>query len=310
VLLRRFQTAWSAIVFVALCACAALPLQAQQLQDVPRLGAHVMDPTGTLDVMQKDALEDKLAIFEQTQGSQLVVLMVPTTQPEDIASYANRVANEWKIGRKDVGDGVLLLVAKDDRKVRIEVAKALEGAIPDLAARQIIEQSITPAFRRGDYAAGLDAATGQIIARIKGESLPLPPEPTVGGWLNSFDWMDLGVLLFFALPVAASVLRGMLGRKLGSLVTGGAIGGVALLLTGSMVVAGIAAFAALLYGLFAGSSLPAGNRVRGGGRGGFWGSGGGGGWSSGSSSWGSSGGGGFSSGGGGDFGGGGASGDW
>jgi uncharacterized protein len=129
-----------------------------------------------------------------------VVLMVPTTAPEDIASYANRVGNTWKIGRKDVGDGVLLVVAKDDRKLRIEVAKALEGAIPDLAAKQIIDEALTPHFKAGDYAGGLDAAVDQLAARIKGEPLPSvtpadgagsDPKATAfsgGTWPSSCSW--------------------------------------------------------------------------------------------------------------------------
>jgi uncharacterized protein len=115
---------------------------------VPALTARVIDQTGTLDAIQRKGLDDKLAAFEQKKGSQIVVLMVPTTQPEDIASYANRVGNAWKIGRKDVGDGILVIVAKDDRKMRIEVAKTLEGAVPDLAAKQIIDEAMKPRFRR------------------------------------------------------------------------------------------------------------------------------------------------------------------
>jgi uncharacterized protein len=130
-------------------------------------------------------LKAKLAALEAAKGSQVVVLMLPTTAPEDIASYANRVGNTWKIGRKGVGDGVLLIVAKDDRKVRIEVAKTLEGAIPDLAAKQIIDQALTPRFKVGDYAGGLDAAVEQLAARIKGEPLP-PVNPVSSGqwWLQ------------------------------------------------------------------------------------------------------------------------------
>ncbi|MCB2024080.1 MAG: TPM domain-containing protein, partial [Ottowia sp.] len=112
------------------------PAGAQPLQPVPELTARVIDTTGTLDAAQKAAIEAKLAALEQEKGSQLVVLMVNTTAPEDIAAYANRLGDAWKIGRRDVGDGVLIVVAKDDRRIRIAPAKALEGAIPDLAARQ------------------------------------------------------------------------------------------------------------------------------------------------------------------------------
>ncbi len=161
--------------YVALClalACGAL--HAQDLLPVPPLTAHVIDQTGTFSGAQRQALDDKLATFEATSGAQVVVLMVPTTQPEDIFGYANRVANVWKIGRKDIGDGLLMVVAKNDRRLRIEVAKTLEGAIPDLAARQIIDEAITPRFKQGDFSGGVDAGVDRIMARIKGEALPAP----------------------------------------------------------------------------------------------------------------------------------------
>ncbi|MES2088553.1 MAG: TPM domain-containing protein, partial [Pseudomonadota bacterium] len=144
------------------------------VQAVPALTGRVIDQTATLTEAQRQALEAKLAAVETQLGSQLVVLMVPTTLPEDIASYGQRVADSWKIGRHDVGDGLLVIVAKNDRRVRIEVAKTLEGAIPDLAAKQIIDRAITPAFRAGDYAGGLNQAADQLAARVKGENLPLP----------------------------------------------------------------------------------------------------------------------------------------
>jgi len=280
-------------------------LLAQGVLPVPPLTAQVVDQTGTLDAIQLKGLQDKLIAFEQKKGTQIAILMVPTTQPEDIASYANRVGNAWKIGRKDVGDGVLLVVAKDDRKVRIEVAKTLEGAIPDLAARQIIDEAITPSFRKQDFAAGLHAAVDQLSARITGEALPAPKAPAQRGAGRGFDWMDLGILLFIAVPVVGGVLRGILGRKLGALVTGGGVGAVALLITSSLVVAAIAAFVALLFSMLSGGG-GFGSRRGGWGGGPFIGSGGGGG-----GSWGGGGDGGWGgSGGGGDFGGGGASGDW
>ena len=278
---------------------------AQDLQPVPTLAARVLDATGTLSSTEKSELETKLSDFETSKGSQVVVLMVPTTQPEDIVSYAIRVANAWKIGRREVGDGVLIVVAKGDRKVRIEVAKSLEGAIPDLAAKRIIDDAITPNFKTGAYAAGLNAAVDQVIARIKGEALPAPSaKSTARGLLDGFDWYDLAIFLFFAVPIGGSVLSRVVGRKLGALVVGGGVGAVALLITSSMLIAAIAAFLALVFTLFSNfSRLGSGM-----GTGGF----GSGGWSQGSggSSSSSSSGGGFSSGGGGDFGGGGASGDW
>ena len=284
-------------------------LQAQDVLPIPALTARVMDSTGTLDAAQKQALEAKLAAFEQARGAQVVVLLVPTTAPEDIAAYAQRVGDSWKIGRKDIGDGLLLVVAKNDRKVRIETTKTLEGAIPDLAARQIIDRAITPRFREGDYAGGLNAATDQIIARITGENLPTPDQP--GGSRpadKGFNWTDMAVFLFFAVPIGGRLLAGVLGRKLGSVATGGAVGALAWLFTSSLWIGGIAALAGMLFALV--SSLGTLGAMSGMGRGrGSSGWGGGGGFGGGGG-WGGGGGGGFSSGGGGNFGGGGASGSW
>lgn len=277
--------------------------QAQELQTIPALAARVIDSTGTLDAVQKQALEAKLEAFEKARGTQLVVLMVPTTQPEDIFDYTQRVGDLWKIGRKDVGDGLLLVVAKNDRKVRIATAKALEGAVPDLAARQIIDRAITPRFRENDFAGGLNAAADQLIARISGESLPLPEaEGSARSSGPGFQWTDLAVFLFFAVPIGGRVLSGMLGRKVGAVATGGAVGVVAWIFTASLVIGGLAALAGMVFALITGLAST--------GRSGSSGWGGGGGWGGGSSggSWG--GGGGFSSGGGGNFGGGGASGGW
>jgi len=136
------------------------------VRPVPALSGRVIDQTQTLSAPQADALQAKLARFEQERGTQLVILLVPSTQPEDIASYAQRVGDTWKIGRRDVGDGLLLVVAKNDRTLRIEVAKTLEGAVPDLAASQIIERAIKPAFKAGDFAGGLNQGVDQLIARV------------------------------------------------------------------------------------------------------------------------------------------------
>ncbi len=141
-----------ALIAIFIVATGTLSAVAQPLRAIPALSARVIDETNTLSGEQRQALETKLAAIEQQQGSQVVVLMVPTTSPEDIAAFANRVGNAWKIGRKDVGDGVLVLVAKDDRRMRIEVAKALEGAIPDIAAARIIDTAMKPRFRDGDFA--------------------------------------------------------------------------------------------------------------------------------------------------------------
>jgi uncharacterized protein len=293
------------VLWAALLAFAPAAL-AQGVLPVPPLTAHVIDQTGTLDAIQQKGLEDKLLAFERTKGTQIAVLMVPTTQPEDISSYANRVANVWKIGRKEIGDGVLVVVAKDDRKVRIEVAKTLEGAIPDLAAKQIIDDAITPNFRKGDFASGLHTAIDQLSARITGEALPAPKAPQQRSGGQGFDWMDMAIFLFIGVPIVGGLLRGVLGRKLGALVTGGGVGAVALFLTSSLLIAGIAGLLALLFAFLSGGLGGMASRRSGGWVGGPWIGGGGGG-----GSWGGSGGGGWGgSGGGGDFGGGGASGDW
>jgi uncharacterized protein len=293
------------LLALLLLALLSPALHAQDLLPVPALGARVVDQSGTLNDAQRSALEAKLAAFEASAGPQIVVLMVPTTQPEDIASYAYRVADAWKIGRREVGDGVLIVVAKNDRKIRIEVAKALEGAVPDLAARQIIQNTISPAFKTGDYAGGLSAGVDKLMARIKGEGLPEPQARQQPGGSGGFPLEQLGLFLFVAVPVIGAVLGRIFGRKLGSVLTGGAAGTIGWIATSS-VLAGVAAgvIALLLVGIVGvGSAARGMGRGRGGGPI-IWGGGGGGG------GFGGGGGGGFSSGGGGDFGGGGASGDW
>lgn len=294
-----------------LCGLLAWPLAglAQSLQPIPPLSARVIDQTATLTDSQRRALEDKLAAFERERGSQVVVLLVRTTAPEDIADYTQRLGDAWKIGRQAVGDGVLLVVAKDDRTLRIATAKAVEGAIPDLIAHRIIDGAITPRFKQGDFYAGLDAGVDQILARLKGEELPLPAAQAAAG--QGVNWEELLIFIGFAAPVISRVLRGILGRTLGSLAATGIVGGIAWSFTGSIFIALAAALVAGLMGLLM-ARLPRGGGGGGGGSGsgGGWGGGSGGGFSSGSSSRDSDGGGGFSSGGGGNFGGGGSSGRW
>ncbi|MFT4195736.1 TPM domain-containing protein [Ottowia sp.] len=304
--------ALAAIIIIAL---SAFGVHAQGVQPVPALTARVIDATGTLDAAQTAALEAKLAALEQDKGAQVVVLMVPTTAPEDIAAYANRVGNAWKIGRRDVGDGLILLVALKDRRVRIEVAKTLEGAVPDIAAGRIISEAITPRFRQGDFAGGLQAGVDRIDALVRGETLPpVAAGPARGGGQQGvlgFSLFELAILFFVAVPIINGVARGIFGRKLGALATGAGVGALAFVITASVLLAVAAGFIALVYALISGvaAALPT-SRSRGGGwggpmfpppSGGGWGGGGG---------FGGGGGGGFSSGGGGDFGGGGASGSW
>lgn len=302
-----------AAFMLALLLATAAAVQAQPaLVPVPALTGRVIDQTGTLSAAQAAALDAKLAGFEAQQGPQIVVVIVPTTQPEDITDFTQRLGDAWKIGRRDVGDGLLLVVARNDRKVRIAPAKALEGAVPDLAARQIIERQIAPAFRADDYAGGLDAAVDALIARIRGENLPAPESAPAGrsGAEQGPQWEELMMFFFVGVPVVGAVLTGVLGRKLGSVVTAGAAGGLGWLLSASLLIGGAVALVSLvLVGLLGvGSGGRRSRNLRRGGRvgippiilgGGGFGGGGGGGF-----------GGGFSSGGGGDFGGGGASGDW
>ena len=309
---RPLALVWQALIAIVWMVFS--PAQAQGVLPVPALTARVIDQTGTLGASATQALEAKLAAFEQRKGTQIVVLMVPSTAPEDIAAYANRVANAWKIGRREVGDGVLLIVAKDDRRMRIEVAKTLEGAVPDIAAARIIDQQMKPAFRAGDFAGGIGAALDHLIARIDGEPLPeVQAGGDGGGAQPGFDLEDLAIFLFFAVFIGGPLLRGLFGNKLGVLATGGLTGLAAWSITASVLIGIAAGVVALAFALFSGLRLPASatphrqGKSKGGGGG--WG-GGGGGWSSGSSSSSSDWGGGFSSGGGGDFGGGGASGDW
>lgn len=285
---------------------------AQDLQPVPALTGRVIDQTGTLQPDQRQALVAQLETLEREVGSQVVVLLVRSTQPEDITAYAQRVGDTWKIGRRTVGDGLLIVVATQDRKVRIEVAKTLEGAIPDLMAKRVINEQITPAFRQGDYAGGLSSAVRVLGGLIKGEGLPAPSASDTGRGSGEdgpdpMMWILLTVVM---LPMFAKAVVGVFGRKLGPLLTGAGAGGVTWLMTASLAVAGLAAGVGLVVALavaalsFLAPSVTRGRSLP---MPGGWGGGGGGGWGRGG---GSSGGGGFSSGGGGDFGGGGASGGW
>jgi uncharacterized protein len=288
--------AWLLTLALLWAALAGVPAWAQDVLPVPALSGRVIDQTATLSEPQRAALDAKLAAFEAQAGPQIVLLLVPTTAPEDIASYAQRVADSWKIGRKQVGDGLLLLVAKNDRTARIEVAKALEGAVPDLAARQIIDRAIVPAFRANDYAGGLDGAVDLLIGRIRGEGLPVPEargsrKPGAG----ALPLEQLGLVVFAGVVLLGGLLRAVLGRKAGSALAAVAAGGAAWWLGTGLLIAIGAAFAAVLVVGVVGVGNVLQLLLMMSGRGGHGGG---------------SGGGGFSSGGGGDFGGGGASGKW
>jgi uncharacterized protein len=271
---------------------------------VPPLTGRVVDQTGTLSAADIAGLTQTLKAFELRKGSQIAVLIVPTTEPETIEQYSIRVAEAWKIGRKKIDDGALLVVAKDDRKLRIEVGYGLEGALTDVTARRIINEIITPKFHSGDFAGGISAGVNRIIGVIDGEPLPAPePQQSFGGGQDRFDLM-FNPLILFGIFVGGAFLRTILGRLIGSLAIGGVVGVLAWLFIGSLIFSALAAVVAFVFAMFA-ESMASSN-----GRSGNWSGGSGGsswGGSSGSSS--SSDSGGFS-GGGGSFGGGGASGSW
>ena len=276
------------------CLVAATAFAADgDLRPIPPLTAHVTDLTGTLDVTQKQSLEDQLAALEKSKGSQLAVLIVPTTQPEDIEQYSIRVVDAWKLGRKNVDDGVLLIVAKDDHKMRIEVGRGLEGAIPDAAAARIIREYITPRFRAGDFNAGIQDGVGALTKLINDEPLPPPwTDPNAG---HKSSGSPIGAVAFIL--IWAAFFFSWLPRPVRAPLVGVIGAGAAWMISGALVYALGFGVAGLLLGALIGS-IGGGGFASGGGWGGF---GGGGGFSSG--------GGGFSGGGGG-FSGGGASGSW
>ncbi|MEJ7746273.1 MAG: TPM domain-containing protein [Luteimonas sp.] len=279
-----------------------------QQAEIPPLTSPVIDTTGTLTAPQKQQLEQQAQALQQRKGSQLQVLMVPSTQPETIEQYTVRAFEQWKLGRKGVDDGVLLVVAKDDRRVRIEPGYGLEGAIPDITAGRIIREYLVPKFRADDYGGGILDATAALVKLIDGEALPAPmADNRVTDSGGGGDW----IFALFAAFLVANVVRAMFSRApspLRGLFTGGAAGGVAWLISSLMGLGIAAGIFGLLYGLISISSGRfARDRDWGGFGGGPWtGGGGGGGWGGG----GGFGGGGGWSGGGGMSGGGGASGSW
>ena len=276
---------------------------------VPPLKARVTDLTNTLAPSQRDTLEHELQVFESRKGSQIAVLIVPTTQPEVIEQYSIRVAEAWKLGRKGarkgrIDDGVLLLIAKDDRALRIEVGYGLEGAIPDAVANRVIDEVIVPFFKQGDFYGGVQAGVSRLMRLIDGEPLP-PPEARDISWSGIRDLLPIA---FIAVMVGGGFLGALLGRLIGSGIAGGIVGVVFWATIGSLIGALISGIVVFLFTLVMGGSGGRGGLgSRTGGR--YVGYGGGlGGWGGGLGG-GGFGGGGFSGGGGG-FGGGGASGSW
>ena len=299
----------SALRLILLLALWPLAAVAQSdPQAVPALERRVTDLADILPPAAEAALEQSLADFEARKGSQIAVLTLPSTAPETIEQYAIRVVDAWKLGRKGVDDGALLLVAVEDRTLRIEVGRGLEGALTDLASNRIIDEIITPLFRAGDYPGGIAAGVQRMIGVIDGEPLPEPQQ----AWKDdgSTGLGDFFGLLFLAALIAGSVLRALFGRLFGALATGGVIGFAGFMLSGAIGFALLSGILGLVVGAVAGLSpgsfgAPGAGRGRGSWRHGGWGGGSGGGWGGGS-------GGGFGGfgGGGGGFGGGGASGRW
>ena len=272
---------------LAFALCWSLIAGAQVL--VPPLTGRVTDQTAMLNAEQKAFLEQTLQAFEARKGSQIAVLIVPTTAPETIEQYALRVAEQWKLGRKKVDDGAILVVAKNDRALRIEVGYGLEGALNDATSKRIISKIITPRFKQGDFYGGITAGVDQIIRVIDGEPLPEPKGNPSG---DTADIQQFIPIIFILALVVGGVLRSVLGRFPGALVTGGAVALIAWLFVGTAFIALVAGVIALFFTLLGGGmgGHGVGGYHGGSGRGGL-------------------GGGGFSGGGGG-FGGGGASGRW
>ncbi len=257
---------------------------------VPPLKARVTDLTGTLSSQQQATLEQTLAEFEKRKGAQIAVLMLPTTQPDSVEQYAVRVEEVWKLGRKGIDDSALLVVAKDDRKLRIEVGYGLEGVLNDAIAKRIIADDITPRFKQGDFYGGISAGVERMLKVIDGEPLPPPKAASARKTDQGFDLNTLLVIGFILVFVVGGILRAMFGRFVGAGIVGGIAGFLAWTLGGAVFIGIIAAIIAFIFSLMGGGS-------RGGFGGGGFGSGGG------------FGGGGFSGGGGGS-GGGGSSGSW
>ncbi len=276
------------IASLILAMLLALPAWAQQAV-IPAFDSPVVDTTETLDAASRQQLEQQALDVQQRTGSQLQVLMVPTTAPEAIEPYAVRAFEQFKLGRKGVDDGVLLVVAKDDRKVRIEVGYGLEGAIPDITAGRVIQEYLAPKFRQGDYAGGIRDATSQLVKLIEGEPLPEPVASHPTGpdsgehWLYTLAWA-------FGIGMVARGLFGRMSAGVRGLMVGAACGALAWWLSSSLLVGFVGALIGLMIGVDKGGS---GRFASHGNSGGF-GGGGGGGWS----------------GGGGSTGGGGASGSW
>lgn len=298
-LVRVWHLFVATLIALATLACSAAFAAEGDPQPVPKLEKRVTDLTATLSNEEKAALEAKLAVFEREKGSQIAVLLVGTTQPEAIFDYAMRVVGAWKLGRKGVDDGVLLLIAKNDRKMQILAAPGVQGALPDATSKRIIAEVIGPRFRAGDFAGGVNQGVDKIIGVLQGEALPPPVQKRAA--VKSSNLETFLMVAFVAAFFVGPLLRSLLGRFLGATATGGVTGAAAWWVAGGMafpIIAGVIIFVIVL--MMGAMNFSSGRR--GGNWGGSWGGGSSGGWGGGSSD--------SFSGGGGGFDGGGASGDW
>ena len=303
----RSLGAWLALALLAWATAAAgqaWETGSDGLAPIPPLRARITDLTGTLSAGESQALEQKLASWEQTTGNQMAVLVVPSTKPEPIETYSIRVAEAWKIGRKGNDNGVIFLIAKDDKKLRFEVGYGLEGVLTDVTARRIIAETVAPFFRQNQFAAGITAGVDRVIA-VVGKGEPLPPQAPAKArrGTGGFDFQSILIVMLVVVPVVGGILSRIFGKVLGSTIGGGVIGALAFVIVGSLLVAGLAAVVGFVIMLLFGGAGGIGRR------GGGWIPIGGGGFGGGGGGFGGGGGGGFSGGGGG-FGGGGASGGW
>src|SRR5499427_5869466 len=282
-MLKRWVAALAAgaALLLAFSAAAEVP--------VPPLKARVTDLTGTLSASQIQNLDARLRDFESAKGSQIAVLMLPTTQPETIEQYSIRVAEAWKIGRAKIDDGVILIIAKDDRALRIEVGRGLEGAIPDAIAKRVVSDVIAPHFRSGDFYGGIAAGADALMHLVEGEALPAPKARQID--LRGIDFQTI-FWLFVALMIGDAIFKRVLGRVPGAAVSGTLVGAIVWFAAGVLLYAVIGGLVGFFITLINGMASRRGGWTSGGGwsSGGWSGGGGGGGWS----------------GGGGDFGGGGA----
>ena len=266
-------------------------------QPIPPLSARVTDLTGTLSSSERQALEAKLADWEARTTNQLAVLIVPTTKPETIEEYSVRVAEAWKIGHKGKDNGVVFLIAKNDKQMRIEVGYGLEGDLTDVASRRIIGDTVAPLFSQGKFAEGINAGVDRIMAVVGGtDTAATQPPPRRARASHGFDFGTIALIALVVVPALGAVLRSILGNVGGSVAGGAIVGAVTWLIAGSILFGVLAAIVALVVIAFSsfGGRGPGMWFPGGGWGGGGWGGGGGGGWS----------------GGGGTFGGGGASGGW